>query len=127
MPGQPPGGPRDPPVRKPLSRPHPAPASLDPAPTGAADNAADTQPILELALEDTAALRNRGVAVAASPVVGYNPYDTGPASGKQVAPERATTAPKRTDLRQLSEWIKMQRRVEDLKKDDGKDPDKDPE
>jgi hypothetical protein len=107
------------PPRKPLSRPHPAPQSLDPAPAEA--SAASEFP--ELTLEDTAALRRRGVAVAPSPVVGYNPYDTGPGSGKQIVPEpTAMPAPRRTDLRKLSEWIKAQRRVEDLKKDDGKDP-----
>jgi hypothetical protein len=79
----------------------------------------------DLALEDTAALRNRGVAVGAKPADGYNPYDTSPPAGARPARDApATPAPapapaKRTDLRKLSQWIQTQRRVEDLKKDGG--------
>jgi hypothetical protein len=118
VPGRaPPSGARDSPVRKPLSRPHPAPQSLNPQPS-----TEEPKSFPELVLEDTAALRQRGVAVAASPAIGYNPYDTGPASGKRLAQETSAAAVKRTDLRKLSDWIKAQRRVEDLKKDDEPDP-----
>ena len=112
VPGRaPPSGTRDLPLRKPLSRPHPAPHSLNPQPSSEDPKSLpDLTPELTLVLEDTAALRLRGVPVAPSPVSGYNPYDTGPASGK------------RTDLRKLSEWIKAQRRVDGLKKNDDEDP-----
>ena len=82
----------------------------------------DLTPELTLVLEDTAALRLRGVPVAPSPVSGYNPYDTGPASGKRPAQEPHTPSGKRTDLRKLSEWIKAQRRVDGLKKNYDEDP-----
>jgi hypothetical protein len=121
------------PLRKPLSLPHPAPHSLDPQPsTGEPKSLPELTPeptpeptpelTLVLELEDTGALRQRGVAVAPSPVSGYNPYDTGPASGKRPAQEPNAPSGKRTDLRKLSEWIKAQRRVEGLKKNDDEDP-----
>jgi hypothetical protein len=71
-------------------------------------------PLPDLALEDTAALHKRGVG--ADPTNGYNPYDTGPASGPRATREGPATPGKRTDLRKLSEWIRLQRQVEDLKK-----------
>jgi hypothetical protein len=124
VPGRaPPSGTRDLPLRKPLSLPHPAPHSLDPQPgTEEPKSLPELTPELTLVLEDTAALRRRGVAVAASPVSGYNPYDTGPASSKRPAQEPTAPSGKRTDLRKLSEWIKAQRRVEGLKKNDDEDP-----
>lgn len=73
-------------------------------------------PFPDLALEDTAALRNRGLPVGADPASGYNPYDTGPPPGARAAREQPAPGGKRTDLRKLSEWIRLQRRVEDLKK-----------
>ena len=73
-------------------------------------------PPKDLVLEDTAALRKRGVPVGANPVSGYNPYDTGPPPGGRAAREQPAASGKRTDLRKLSEWIRTQRRVEDLKK-----------
>lgn len=78
----------------------------------------------DLALEDTAALRNRGVAVAPDPGNGYNPYDTGPPAGARAPRDAAAAAPpgKRTDLRKLSEWIRLQRQVEDLKKGGNEEP-----
>ncbi|HWG78080.1 MAG TPA: hypothetical protein VN660_14980 [Steroidobacteraceae bacterium] len=76
-------------------------------------------PPKDLALEDTVALRKRGMAVSANPVTGYNPYDTGPAAGAHPARDTAAASAKRTDLRKLSEWIRVQRQVEVLKKKDG--------
>jgi hypothetical protein len=75
----------------------------------------------ELSLEDTLALRNRGVAVIVDPGSGYNPYDTGPPAGGRPARESVAPTGKRTDLRKLSDWIRVQRKVEDLKKDGGED------
>lgn len=76
----------------------------------------------ELALEDTAAQRRRGLPVRAGGVVGYNPYDTGPpaaGSGPSAPPGEPAPPPrKRTDLRKLSEWIRLQREVEALKNTD---------
>lgn len=77
-------------------------------------------PLPDLALEDTAALHKRGTA---DPISGYNPYDTGPAAGARAAREVPTAPAKRKDLRKLSEWIRVQRQVENLKKgsdEDGK-------
>jgi len=80
----------------------------------------EPSPYPELALEDTAALRKRGVPVGTNPVSGYNPYDTGPPppAGTRAAPDPAAP-PRRTDLRKLSEWIRLQRQVEELKKTGG--------
>lgn len=55
------------------------------------------------------------------PDKGYNPYNTGvydDAEAKKKAPRKPT------DLRKLSEWIKTQRKVQQLKEED---PDKDPQ
>ncbi|HEY7928698.1 MAG TPA: hypothetical protein VID71_01720 [Steroidobacteraceae bacterium] len=54
--------------------------------------------------------------MSADPVTGYNPYDTGPPAGARAAREGPAAPGKRTDLRKLSEWIRMQRQVEALKK-----------
>jgi hypothetical protein len=65
-----------------------------------------------ISLEDTVAQKLRGVAKRArSPQAGYNPYDM----------ELKTPAPKevqktKTDLRKLSEWIRLSRQVAALKK-----------
>jgi len=68
----------------------------------------------DLSLEDTLAQRQRGVNVTPStkPEDGYNPYDTWPSIQEPDAAKR------NTDLRRLSEWIRMKRQVETLKKDD---------
>jgi hypothetical protein len=73
---------------------------------------AETQP--KLSLEDTIAQKMRGVPTKArTGVVGYNPYDAEPAAkGKQ-----ADGKPKPTDLRKLSEWIRLQRQVAELNPD----------
>ena len=68
----------------------------------------------KLSLEDTIAQKMRGVPTKArTGVVGYNPYDAEPAAkGKQ-----ADGKPKPTDLRKLSEWIRLQRQVAELNPD----------
>ncbi len=66
----------------------------------------------DLSLEDTAAQRQRGLpARARTGASGYNPYDATP------APKRADARRKPTDLRKLSEWIRLQRQVEESKKE----------
>jgi len=66
----------------------------------------------DLSLEDTIAQKIRGVTPRAkSGVSGYNPYDavpSKPAKGESNKP---------TDLRKLSEWIRLTRQVEALKKE----------
>lgn len=69
----------------------------------------------ELSLEDTVAQRQRGLSVSHRTTVtsGYNPYDASPK-----APSKDKDASRKpTDLRKLSEWIRLQRQVEALKKD----------
>ncbi|MFI4914035.1 MAG: hypothetical protein ACHQAR_02460 [Steroidobacterales bacterium] len=66
---------------------------------------------VELSLERTVSQKLRGLTVRAKKVgvLGYNPYDAGPSA----APREAK---KPTDLRKLSEWIRLQRQVEAAKK-----------
>ncbi len=65
---------------------------------------------VKLSLEDTIAQRMRGAAVKRSVVSGYNPYNAEPATtSKQPGSKR-----KPTDLRKLSEWIRLKREVEQL-------------
>jgi len=65
-----------------------------------------------LSLEDTIAQRIRGVAKRAkSGVSGYNPYDMAPTPPAPEAPHKPT------DLRKLSEWIRLTRQVAALKKE----------
>jgi hypothetical protein len=68
---------------------------------------------LDLSLEDTVAQKMRGVTPRIkSGVSGYNPYDAA------VSKPPAGDAPgKPTDLRKLSEWIRLRRQVEALKKE----------
>ena len=72
---------------------------------------------VEFSLEDTIVPRGHPASAhnKARPVVGYNPYDR-TAGGK---PAAAGPEPRRkpTDLRKLSEWIRLQREVEALKKE----------
>jgi len=78
----------------------------DPSDSPPADSKSD------LSLEDTIAQKIRGVtARAKSGVSGYNPYDAVPSK------PAAAQANKPTDLRKLSEWIRLTRQVEALKKD----------
>lgn len=99
----------------------------DPPATPPAEPSAAPEFEFELSLEDTLSQQRRGLAPhgGKGTVVGYNPYDTpvGSKDGNKpvVAPE-----PKRkpTDLRKLSEWIRLQRQVEALKK---QGPESDPE
>jgi hypothetical protein len=85
-----------------VNDPNPDPPDSDPADS-----------LFELSLEDTLSQQQRGVPVKARAAVsGYNPYDAVPA-GK---PKATDPARKPTDLRKLSEWIRMQRQVAELKK-----------
>jgi hypothetical protein len=66
-----------------------------------------------LSLEDTVAQNLRGVTPRIkSGVSGYNPYDAAPTH----APAGDLRKPP-TDLRKLSEWIRLTRQVAALKKD----------
>ncbi len=70
------------------------------------------QPNFDLSLEDTYAQKLRGVATRAKTgVSGYNPYDAAPSKRLMGTP------PKATDLRKLSEWIRLTRQVAALKKE----------
>jgi len=79
------------------------------------DSKPDQKPATEaeLSLEDTLARRMRGVAAKRTAVSGYNPYDAEP-TAKPVSPDGKR---KRTDLRKLSEWIRLKREVEQLNQD----------
>jgi hypothetical protein len=68
---------------------------------------------IELSLEDEDELLSRGKPRL--PAGAYNPYDVDPRTGKKTA--RAPAA--RTDLRKLSEWIKLKREVDELKAAEG--------
>ncbi len=77
--------------------------------------AAETE--LKLSLEDTIAQKRRGVPTKSrTGVLGYNPYDAEPAAKAKDAEPK----PKPTDLRKLSEWIRLQRQVAELNPDAAK-------
>jgi hypothetical protein len=82
-----------------------------PGPKQESEPTADEE--LNLSLEDTISQKMRGVAAKRSGVSGYNPYDAEPTAG---AP-RPDGKRKRTDLRKLSEWIRLRREVERLNPD----------
>lgn len=76
---------------------------------------------LNLSIEDTAAQKMRVAPGKVRVASGYNPYDA-------VAPLRQNDPKKKeeekrkpTDLRKLSEWIRMQRQVEALRKEKPED------
>jgi hypothetical protein len=73
-----------------------------------------TERMLRLELEDT--------AVKPAAVAGYNPYDRDPV--KASPPKKSAAA--RSDLRKLSEWIKLKKEVESLKDADPPAPPKVP-
>ena len=74
------------------------------------------QPEFKLSLEDTLAQKMRGLPVKArTGAVGYNPYDAVPAAKARGEKRRST------DLRKLSEWIRLQRQVAELKQQKPKD------
>lgn len=93
--------------------------SEEPA-TAPADAAAPPAIEFELSLEDTLAETRRVTPQGAkAPVKGYNPYDTpvGSADASKPKPGASSEAKRKpTDLRKLSEWIRLQRQVEALKK-----------
>jgi len=74
----------------------------------------------ELSLEDTVAQKMRGVPVKVrTGFVGYNPYDALPAAKAKT--KAAEQKPKATDLRKLSEWIRLQRQVAELNQEKPKE------
>jgi hypothetical protein len=73
----------------------------------------DEKPI-ELSLEDEDALLERASGKAL-PKGAYNPYDVDPRAVRAPAKAAAAGPAARTDLRKLSEWIKLKREIEDLK------------
>ena len=94
---------------EPEPQPEPEPEATAPAPE---------EP--NLSLEDTIAQKMRGVPVKArTGVVGYNPYDAEPAA--KVKGKGETQKSKTTDLRKLSEWIRLQRQVAELNQEKPKD------
>lgn len=98
------------------------PKDRPPHPVGTASE----EPRIELSIEDTAAEMRRGLAPRDGKLVagGYNPYDVAPVfGGRNEAPPAPKTARKPSDLRKLSEWIKLQRRVRALKDGDADDTD----
>jgi hypothetical protein len=80
------------------------------------------QPKPDLSLEDTVAQKMRGVTPRIkSGISGYNPYDAAVSQPAAAAGESS----KPTDLRKLSEWIRLTRQVAALKKE--KLPEEEPE
>jgi hypothetical protein len=67
---------------------------------------------IELSLEDEDELLSRGKPRL--PAGAYNPYDVDPRATKAKA-AAATKAAHTTDLRKLSQWIKLKRDVDELK------------
>jgi len=66
---------------------------------------------LKLSLEDTVSQQLRGVpGKTRSGVAGYNPYNAVPAA----RPKDDAREHKPTDLRKLSQWIRLKREVEQL-------------
>jgi hypothetical protein len=73
---------------------------------------------LKLSLEDTIAQKLRGVPVKTrTGVIGYNPYNAEPAAEAKPKADEDKDKPKPTDLRKLSEWIRLQRQVAELNPD----------
>lgn len=66
------------------------------------------EPEVKLSLEDTVARRMRGITAKRSVVGGYNPYNAEPAATAKTPGSKR----KKTDLRKLSEWIRLKREVE---------------
>ena len=70
-----------------------------------------SDPDLSLSLEDTIAQRLRGVVPKSrTGVTGYNPYDAVPPEKLREDEDKD----KPTDLRKLSEWIRLQREIAEL-------------
>jgi hypothetical protein len=96
---------------EPEPQPEPEPEATPPAPE---------EP--NLSLEDTIAQKMRGVPVKArTSVGGYNPYDAEPAAKGKGKGKGETQKSKTTDLRKLSEWIRLQRQVAELNQEKPKD------
>jgi hypothetical protein len=85
------------------------------AETEAAAAEAKAAAALSLSLEDTMAQKMRGVPTKSrTSVIGYNPYDAEPAAKAKAKDAEGKT---KTDLRKLSEWIRLQRQVAELNPD----------
>jgi len=84
----------------------------------AAEAEARAAAALSLSLEDTLTQKLRGVPTKSrTGVVGYNPYDAEPAAKAKGADGKGGDGKTRTDLRKLSEWIRLQRQVAELNPD----------
>jgi hypothetical protein len=85
------------------------------------DPVPEAKPDPKLSLEDTIAQRLRGVTPRSrTGVTGYNPYDAVPPE----KPPEDEDKGKPTDLRKLSEWIRLQREIAEL--NPGTEPKKPP-
>jgi hypothetical protein len=72
---------------------------------------------LNLTVEDTAAQKLRVAPGKVRLASGYNPYDAVVPLRQNDAKAKEEEKRKPTDLRKLSEWIRMQRQIEALKKE----------
>ena len=72
---------------------------------------------IELSIEDEDAILSRGKAKL--PAGAYDPYDVEPRRPK-AADKVDVPGATRTDLRKLSEWIKLKREIEELKAEESK-------
>ena len=98
----------------PMSQRH---TKSDPQPGSKTQTDDDLPAARSLSLEDTIAQKLRGVPTKSrTGVVGYNPYDAEPAAKGKAG----TAGRKPTDLRKLSEWIRLQRQVAELNPDAAK-------
>jgi hypothetical protein len=90
----------------------------DPTGTPPAPAEAPAEVEFELSLEDTIAQQRRGLFPKGKKADSYNPYDMDTPAAPANKPSVAADPKRRpTDLRKLSEWIRLQRQVEALKKD----------
>jgi hypothetical protein len=82
----------------------------DPKPKS--DPIPEAKPDLKLSLEDTIAQRLRGVTpTRRTGVAGYNPYEAVPPEERRDEADKDKAKGKPTDLRKLSEWIRLQREI----------------
>lgn len=73
--------------------------------------------MVELRLEDSEAELKRRQAAAPRGTGGYDPYDRDPLQRRRPGVP-APAAHQGADVRQLSEWIRLQREIEALKQND---------
>jgi hypothetical protein len=95
----------------------------DSKPKPKSDPIPEPKPDLILSLEDTIGQRLRGVTpTRRTGVAGYNPYEAVPAEERRDQADKEKGRP--TDLRKLSEWIRLQREIAEL--NPGTEPKKPP-